>query len=298
MNSTGSFLHTVLDRIRTYIDEPELDAKFNNDFIVRHFICPAIDDVLGRVTMTDEAPVVARLTITLDTETEFYQLPPTVGEVLRFARHDTNMCLLEDWGPGDDKDWYGPGWVLEGNVIRFNPLPDTEYDWTLWFIPTPTVSPHYSADGGNFPDDTVPTEFILDSAPDLGILDRRENAYAGYYLRILTTGGIWEERLIESYDPADRTCTLRLPLLHVTEGSSIRYEVAPPLNQALWEAIACRASQKVAVGRRLPGNVQQGLMTEYQMAIKTVRDRASTKQTITPKSHNRKTIRNEPWDSA
>lgn len=299
MHSSGSFILTALERIRTYVDEPDYEAKFSNDFVVRHFLAPAADEVLSRVVMTEEGPFIARLTISLVKDQEYYTLPPIVQEVLRVARYTTPYRYIEeDWTPNSDLSPCGPGWILDGNTIRFTPVPQEAQDWVLTYIPTPMAHCHYSLDGGEANSATSATTFTLDSAPDLGILDRRPNAYIGYYLRILQASGVWSEHMISAYDTATRVCSLRTPILNLGATTAIRYEVAPPLNQSLWEAIALRSAFKVAVGRRLPANVQQGIMLEYNAALKTTRDKYSVRQSRQPRARDQNTIDNEPWESA
>lgn len=267
MHPTGSFIKTVLERVRAYVNEPDADAKFKDEYVVRSVIQPALDEVTGRITMTENCPVVCRFSVTLSPSQEFYTLP-CAREIIRICKMDANKNVLYDWRP--DSDWHpaGPGWVVEGNTIRFNPLPLEAETVDIWYIPSPAVVPHYSSGGGACAADG--TTFTLAATPTLGFLDRRENAYAGMFLRYLPSDGVWQERIITSYDPATRVATLRRPLSSIPgTRTSLAYEIAPIYHSSLWEAIACRAAMKLGTMNR-QGN--PALDREYAASLKTARD--------------------------
>jgi hypothetical protein len=79
MHVTGSFLYTVLERIRGYLDDPDFDAKYNNDFIIRHIISPTMVDVWSRVNMNLDNPVVLILLL-LQSITNFLLVLARFGE--------------------------------------------------------------------------------------------------------------------------------------------------------------------------------------------------------------------------
>ena len=57
MDSTGSFLKTVLERVRGYLDDSDFDAKYQDQFVVQHVIMPALVDVWSRVSLNADNPV-------------------------------------------------------------------------------------------------------------------------------------------------------------------------------------------------------------------------------------------------
>ena len=48
MDSSNSMLKTVIERIRGLLDDPDLEAKYNDDYLVRHIIQPAFATVTSR----------------------------------------------------------------------------------------------------------------------------------------------------------------------------------------------------------------------------------------------------------
>ena len=172
MHSTGSFLYTVIERIRGYLDDPDFDAKYDNDFLVRHIISPTMVDVLSRINMNADNPVVMRLDFRPNATDEYYQIPNAVGEILRICRRDSDGYVVDEILPRTEFHPHGVGWALEGNTVRFDPKYGNETnDWTIYYIPSGDVMPHYSASGGTMLGDRQ--TFTLDSTPDLGSVDRR-----------------------------------------------------------------------------------------------------------------------------
>ena len=132
MHSTGSFLYTVIERIRGYLDDPDFDAKYDNDFLVRHIISPTMVDVLSRINMNADNPVVMRLDFRPNATDEYYQLPNAVGEILRICRRDSTGDVIEEIIPRSEFHPHGVGWALEGNTVRFDPKYGNETnDWTI-----------------------------------------------------------------------------------------------------------------------------------------------------------------------
>ena len=63
MHSTNSFIYTVIERIRGYLDDPDLDAKYTDDFLIRHIIMPSMTNVMARINNSLTNPVVSKLLI-------------------------------------------------------------------------------------------------------------------------------------------------------------------------------------------------------------------------------------------
>ena len=293
MHSTGSFLYTVIERIRGYLDDPDFDAKYDNDFLIRHIISPTMVDVLSRVNMNMDNPVLMRMDFRPNATDEYYQLPPAVGEIWRIACRDDNGAVIDEIKPRTEWHPAGVGWSLEGNTLRFDPKFDADRDWTIYYVPTGDIMVHYSVDGGTMRGDRQ--TFVLDSAPDLGELDRRENAYAGQILRVIPATGMVEERVIASHDVDLAEVTVRVPFKTNLE-SSIRYEIAPIGAQSLYEAIAAGAAMKLGSYRKITGNHYQMILQQYRSAIKTATDNVANLQMRTGKSWQRKTVDNPNYD--
>jgi len=296
MHSTNSFLYTVIERIRGYLDDPDFDAKYDNDFLVRHIISPSMVDVWSRINMNLDNPVVLRQDIEFDETTEYYQLPPSVGEIWRIACRDADGNVVDEVMPRNEFHPHGIGWAIEGNTLRFDPKQKenrTGFTWHIYYVPSGDVSPHYSDDGGTMRGDRQ--TFILDSAPDLGAIDRRENAYAGQILRIIPSSGMVEERVITTHDVDLAEVTVRIPFKTTLE-NNVRYEIAPIGLQSLYEAVAAGASLKLGSYRKITAGHYQMILQQYRSAIKSATDNFANLQMRNGKYWKKNTVDNPGYD--
>ncbi len=289
MHSTGSFLLTVIERVRAYLDEATLDAKYTNDYLVRHVICPEMVNVLARLRNTFDNPIRIRHSITLEKSTEHYILPPNVGEVYRIAILDTENRVTQEMSPRNEFNPRGPNWQLQGNMLSFRPLPGVGQSVDVHYIPNGDFQPHFDSDGGNLASSTT---FVFDNAPTLGSVDRRENAYAGAILRVWDSStDVIEERVIKSYVADTRTATVHIPFTHST-GSGRKYEVAPVGMNSLYQAIACACSINLGTARNITQKQMNFILLQYKMAMKSVGDNLSNMQARTGKFYDKKTVDN------
>ena len=271
MHSSGSIIKTYCEKVRHYLDDPDLDAKYDDKYLVRYFLASAMTDVISRVSMMSDAQIILPLTITVEAGTQYYKLPPTVRQVMRVGLADaTTGLFIEDHTPRNEFSIFGPGWSLEGNTISFKPVPTVARSFTLLYIPTGDVSVHYEA-GTNGVLLTNKTFTLASSASNLlGSLDKRENAYVGSYLRIFGAD-IHDECLISEYNATTRLCTLRTPATFVSPAAA-SYEVVPFLLEPMLDAISLSASMRAGVGRKINNTHMQALMLAYKQAIKTAHD--------------------------
>lgn len=300
MHSTGSFLYTVIERIRAMLDEPSMDAKFSNDFIVRHVISPSMVDVLARLSMTYDNPVVLRHSVSLVADEQYYQLPPSIGEVLRFAITDTNGRVINETLPTSMYNRHGAGWSLEGNLLSVSPTPSGSSTADIFYSPNGDFLPHYT-DGSTIDgtkDGTLNSDrdvLILATSPTLGSLETRENGYAGGVLRLWNSAEtILEERMISSYDVSSGTVTVRVPFtsdIEVSDG--LKYEIAPQGIQSLYQAIALAGAMNIATSRNVADKQMKFLILQYRAAIKTIGDNLSYMQMRVPKHYEKNTVDND-----
>lgn len=307
MHSTGSFLLTVIERLRAYLDEAIVDAKYTNDYLVRHVICPEMVNVLSRLNNNTDNPIRVRHSITLVKDQEDYVLPPNIGEIYRVAIIDSSGRITKEHMPGNEFNIRGPGWQIQGNMISFRPFPVVGETIDIHYIPNGDFIPHYhtgseSTQGGEM---TSFTTFVFDATPTLGAIDNRENAYAGATLRVWTTaaghhGGlpdhaVLEERIIESYDASTRTATVRRPFTtDISDGTKpgLRYEVAPVGMNSLMQAIACSSAMNMGAARNITQKQMGFMILQYKTAMKTIGDNLSFMQARKPKSYEKNTIDN------
>jgi len=292
MDSTGSFLYTVIDRVRAYIDEPDIEQKYTNDFIVRHCIMPSLVDVLARLNMNQDNPVVLEYSFETDTDTEYYQLPPCVQEVWRLVQKNSDGRIISDAYPRSQFHAMNQGWSLDGNQLRIFPRPASGLTVYVQYLSNGDIYPHYST-GGTL--DATKTILTLDSTPNLGQMDQRVNAYAGQVLRILPSNvaAAVEERVIESSEVTAGvwTATVRTAFTQTSAGT-VTYEIAPAGSQPLYEAVATRSALKLGAYRRISEAHQRQIQHQEREAMKTIQDNLSNMQMRTGKGWQKATVDN------
>jgi hypothetical protein len=287
MIASESFIETVVERARAYLNDPDVEAKYPDDWIIRHALMPSMVDVMARLNLSTDAPVVCRLSVTPVAGTRFYQLPPCVGEVLELAVYSEQMILLEDVPTRHFLNPFGSNWRLEGSTLVFEPTPTGGQTYSLAYISNGAFYPHLSEDGGTL--EVSPTgahRMWLDRAPDKGALDRRPNAYAGQVLRLLPSAdGAVEERVIgeSGYEGGRIWCDLRTPFTYTTSGDGLRYEVAPAGHESLYDAISLMVAMRMGTMARLNGSTMKQLETLYRSGLKTIKDNLHTMQQRRPK---------------
>ena len=153
MNSKDSIIHFLLDKTRTYLDEPVTNAKYDNDFLLSNFITPSMVNVMARVNLGSDNPIRLEHTITLAKGVNRYILPPNVGEIYRVGKINSESGAVEqDLKPRNEFDKTGPIWQIEGNTISFRPFVQDEDDGetlSIFYIPNGDFQMHYSDDGAS-----------------------------------------------------------------------------------------------------------------------------------------------------
>jgi len=308
MHSTGSMLYTILERLRAYLDEPALDAKYSNNFMVDHLISPSMVEVLSRLSMTYDNPVLLRHELSTVKDQQYYQLPPNVGEIMRVAEVNSQGRVTKEALPRSLYSPRGFGWSIEGNLISFMPYPTTAETFDIFYIPNGDFRVCYmdgstTAKGGRL-DGTRKTLTIATSttpAPTLGALDLRENSYAGGILRLWNDANtVVEERVISSYDVkvgggSEKTITVRSAFTSDIEAGGtddLRFELIPSGFQSLWQAVTASAAIKLGTMRSISQKQMQYLILQYKSAIKTIGDNLSYMQNRIPKHFDKQTVDN------
>ena len=280
-------MYTCLDRIRGYLDDPDFEAKYDNDFIIRHIITPVMVDVWSRINMNLDNPVVLRHDLVLNKTDEYYQLPPSIGEIWRLARRDSSGVVVEEIMPRNEFHVEGLGWAIEGNTIRVDPKVGSEMTFTLYYVPSGDNMPHYSTTGALAGD----RQTLTLGTATLGAIDRRENAYGGQILRLIPATGKVEERVIESHDVDLNTVTTRIPFDQASS-SSVTYEIAPLGMQSLYESIATGGALKLGTYRKISGTHFKMIQMQYRAAIKSATDNLANMQMRVGKHWEKNTIDN------
>jgi len=306
VDSSGSMLKTVIERVRGFLDDPDLEAKYSDDYIVRHIMQPAFATVMSRINNSSTGLIMHRLAMPLTYNVPDYQLPPCIGEVWRLCYMDESGRVLQEAIPRGLYNLRGPNWKIEGNILSFLPHPNADYaSMELWYIHSGDFSASYTTGGvsaftlnANKDEITVNTA----TAPVMGAWDRRPSAYVGQMMRILNTTGVHEERVISKWEYVSGTtwkATLRKAFTHATGGANMpAFEIAPEGSEPLYEAVAAASAMKLASYRKLSGEHFGMVQAAYRDAMKTVMDHYSNLQMRMPKHWEKDTVDNQltqPW---
>jgi hypothetical protein len=295
MHKSGSILRTFCERVRQYLDEPDLDARYDNDYLVRHIMGPSMVDVLSRISMMEDNTVLVRQTVSVVKGTEYYQLAPNMRSVWRIEVTDENGTVLSEALPRGEFHPAGANWKIEGNLLALRPFPGEDQEVDVVYEPSGHVTAHLADDGTLDADDT--TFNLTTGTPLLGMVDRRPSAYVGSYLRTLDVVNPIEERIVATHDVVLGEVTVRVPLTSqssVTSGTSevpaVAYEIVPFLLEPLLEAIACRGAMKLGTGRNVSQARKGSIMLEYRSAVKTAYDNTANLQGRFGKFFNERTV--------
>jgi hypothetical protein len=293
MNSEGSYIGGCLDKIRFYIDEATADAKYTDDFLTRYVLMPSMVDVCARINLNQDNPVCVRHTITLVEGQQYYQLPPCIQEIWRFAVINEDGQITSDAYPRGEYNSFGPGWSIEGNLLSVRPTPtaaDAAQACMIWYVPNADLFPLYGIAGIVGSDNL---SFTIGAAT-LGQVDRRVNAYAGQMLRIIGSARTtWQERVVDTYTPSTGVCTVRQAFSpSIASATAVRYEILPTGYTSLWDAISLSAALRLGAARSVSQAKMGSLQLEYRNACKSIKDNLSNLQMRTGKSFLKNTSDN------
>lgn len=268
MHSSGSILKTYCEKVRHYLDDPDLDAKYDDNYLVRFFMPSAMTDVISRVSQMSDAQIVSSFNITLNPGTSHYKIPPAVAQVLRIGVVETvNGLFVEDYKPRNQFNLAGPNWYIEGNTIVFSPKVEESKTITVVFVPSGDIICHYepTATGSLNSNGT----FTMAASATLGSIDKRVNAYQGSYIRIF--GPVMtDELVITNHDSTLGVLTPSTSPVNTT--GTYSYEVVPFLMEPLIDAVSISAAMRAGVGRKINQTHMQALTLAYRQAIKTAHD--------------------------
>lgn len=258
--SGSGFLSDCVTCVRIAIDEPSVTPKYTDTRVVAE-IQSAFAEVIQDLNTNTDHPIMVRGSISVVSGTQSYQLPPTVGELLRIAKINSTTGLPEwEIWPGSEHAHTGAGFTIEGNTLRL--LADWKRAETLQtlYVPNGEAFIHKATASS-----ATTTTVVFPSSVTDGTLDTRANAYAGYMIRILSDSNvIVQERIISAYDNITRTATVSVPF-SPTLGGTIVYEVLPAYGQLIKDVVCLYAARSILSNE---GNVNK---------INTITTKLSTK---------------------
>lgn len=300
MHSSNSYLYSILERVRGYLDEPS--SKYSNDFIVRNVIMPEFVNCVSRLSLTFDNPVVVRSALSIVKDTEHYQLPPNVGELMRVAEYDDNKRMISEIIPRSEYNPHGPNWLIEGNMLTFRPIPEYDRSMEIVYIPNGDFHPHLNQGNGALSADKKTLTLATSAQVTLGSLDRRPNSYVGATLRLLKNTAnqvsVVEERIIDTHTvsaASTDTVTVAIPFstAEYASKSDIHYEIVPMGMQSLIQPVSAASAMNLGVMKNVSAKQMQFLTQEYRKAIKTCGDNLSYMQMRKPKSFIKDTVDND-----
>lgn len=265
----------MLQTIRQILDEPESIVKYTDEQLLG-YTRAAWSTVIQDLLNVADNPIVLRLDIFVTSLTQEYVLPPIVGEILQLARidPDTDLHLWEST-PGSRWNPAGPGFTIEGNIIRFTPKWQESHTLRLTFIPTGDMIMHSG-------DTTVhsATTITMDDSPTTGALDLRENAYSGSIARLLSATWLSgvdnhiQERVISSYDAKTRIATVSPAFSPAPEAGAITYEIVPMIYNLL-EMVVCYYTASLLLPMESPRGKQAAVDKKYAEMMRALKLRVS-----------------------
>lgn len=246
MHETGSVLFTLIDRLQKLTDLS--DGRYDYNFLLNDLLLPAFVEIFDEELNHGDKVIRLLHTINIKADTKHYILPPNIGQVEFLVKLDDagRQLPIVEKIPRHQMHPCGPGWFLEGNEITFRPVPTEDTDFTLFYIPSGNVLFHFAGDGKVIGPDSNMVQ--LSAAPELGMVDRRENAYDGQLLRILQDGIPWQERIVESTDTTVEPAIVkaRIPFTVLpAEDAAVTYEIAPFAHPSLMTAVAMSAAMSL-----------------------------------------------------
>jgi hypothetical protein len=264
MHRSGSVLETIAERVRNALDIGDGD-RLSTDYIVRQLIGPAYVELWSEILLTEAQPVLLTLSLTLTKEQERAVLPPMVGEVWGIVEFSDEKELLADAYPRGQFHPRGPNWYVEENELVFRPrIQKDDSDLVLLYVPSGDMLMHEGAGAS-----ATTTSLILEDDPAVGMRDRRPSAYNGSVLRLIPTGGVHQERVIDTYDPVTRVVVVKSAFDPAPMAAPL-YEIAPRGSQAMMEAIVHEIAMARAIAGKFSGISLQAFETKQHNARRTL----------------------------
>lgn len=259
------YLKRVTDHVRLFTDEAGADVKFTDANLV-DFVRRCWADVQADVNRVSAFKPRARISITVVSDQREYALPPNVANFLSMEKRNAVTDDYEgvEWAPNHPLSPSGPGFTIEGPMIRFDPVWRVGETVQFTYVPSAEIHPFEgTALAAGSTTTLAKTKTVVD-----GTKDARPHAYNGYVYRLLdSSGNVTEERQITAYDGTDPTVA---PALADAPAEDEKFEVVPNHAYRFEHVVGLRVSRLIAA---LIGDADRAAMIqmEYREALRTVR---------------------------
>lgn len=306
-NQTTGAIATAISKVRLYLDEPSVRAKYSDTDILT-----LMEDLWPEVWLDIYAaadnPPLARYSFTPVVDQRYYNLPCTIGEILYITKRNTNNQIEWEITPRSLYHPMGPGISFEGNHRLLLELPvDSTAALEILYIPSGNVHMHTSTVLGTaFTSSTV----VLDTTPSTGTYDRRPNSYVGSMIRVLasSTGtnpsgyAVFpvQERIIKEFNVATSTITVEpdfdvdFSALSDAGSNSLTYEIYPVEATLIWPTLIRRVAYEIATIENKRDRAS-GLEKLYAQAKRACALHMANFQTRNPHSFDPRTVKNEDY---
>jgi hypothetical protein len=250
MSLAEGFLTRSLTRVRTALDEPEINAKYGNPLIIE-YLETAYADVLGDISLNSQHPLLVRYDIPLANQAseQWYDLPPIMGSLRDVQLLNTAGDVQGHLSPQHLTSPWGQTWRIDHNRLWIDKNTFSQfYSIRLFFVPLKPARLHDGSAAA-----LTASTITLAATPTKGTLDRRPNAYAGAVVRILgaATNDLMQERIICSYNATTRVASIKpdfdpVPTATSTPVVPILYEIGTTLDQVVDMAVSLYAARTIA----------------------------------------------------
>jgi len=244
-------------------------------------------ELMREIYRISPAKPVASFSFTAAPGTDTVVLPSNVGTVLRiFQRNtDTNLPQTILWERSADHT-LGPGFRLEGNVLRWLPkLTGESVPLVLEYTPNGEIDLATGSIAGNTSGNSS-TALVLDTTPDEGYFEKRLTAYVGNWVRLIGAASNPSgysyvpvtERIVSSYDGTVPKVSVENAFDWNPTGvgaSLVTYEIVPTNLSAVTPTLAFRTAYQI---HNIEGNAKRAslLKEEYTNKIRDIRLAVST----------------------
>lgn len=305
---TNTYLYDTLERVRAFLDDPTLEAKYDDDWILKHVYQPAQVDVLSRINLNNPNPLYLYYEFETTATGRRYTLPPDIRKIYKVVRVNDAGRVLDEYFPKDLFSWSQMGWRINGPVLEWLYDPGQAFTIQIWYTSNGDFNPvQFRSDPG--PDSASDPRVELLASGDTriwlptdrigGRWDRREGAYNGARLSIQLQSTIFPQNayVVKDYQYSTSDARWYLDVYGVIDPKSsswIEQEWTGELTQFgvehLQDAIACRMAIRMGTIARLSDKDKRGLLMEFRQVMKTVGDQVINMQARTGNYFNRDTV--------
>lgn len=271
LSGTG-FLKSVTDKARKYAFDPAASKRFSDTELLDE-VRMAWAEVQDEINRFSTQKLKARVDVAITAETADYVLPPTIGQFLMLEKIESSTGRPEwEMTPNDPLAPFGPGYLIEGPVLRIDPLWQAGYTMRMTYVPNAEAE-LFEATASTW-DTTNGDDITIPASVTDGSVDSRAKAYCGYVLRVLsaTEAGydFKQERVITDYDNQNLKLTFTPALSPLPTSGTVTFEVVPAHAHRYQKAIALNVARTMCLAVKDDKHAED-LRKLYQDTMRSLR---------------------------